>query len=69
MTEAISVRDAYLLYGWEVGFSGYSWFKKGNDGNTYQAFWLDEDKLIFFVDINKHQSFNMDRKTFDELFS
>lgn len=45
----VTSNDTALLKGWEVGFSGQSWFKKDKYGNTWQAYVVDGDRLMSFV--------------------
>ena len=37
------------LVGWEIGFSGTSWFKKDRQGNTWQAIGNEDNETVVFV--------------------
>lgn len=69
-SEYITVDEApTLLSNWEVGYSGYTFFKKGSDCNEWQAYWLDDDKLVTFVTWDNRIPMRLTRQQFEELFN
>lgn len=69
MDEHITPQDYYLFFDWELGWSGSSYFKKGTDGIEYQAYWLEDDKLVRFQTLQDRAPKIMTRQQFNRLFN
>lgn len=71
-SEYITVEEAdKLLRTWEVGFSGQSWFREDKYGTEWQAYWLEDDKLVRFVPdaiTTSRIPVFLTRQEFEELF-
>ena len=55
--------------GFTPGYSGESWFAIGRDGNRWQAYVVEDDKHLTFVNDDDRVSKRMPRDKFEELFS
>lgn len=66
----LTVSDIPLLRerGFTPGFSGTSWFGIDKTGNTWQAYVVDDDNNLTFVDADDRASIFMERDRFENLF-
>lgn len=66
----LTISDISLLRdrGFEAGFSGESWFGVDKNGETWQAYIVDEDIRLTFVASNDRTSVFMERDKFEDLF-
>ena len=70
MPDYLTIHDIPLLRdkGFAAGFSGTSWFGVDKQGNTWQAYVVDDDQQLTFVDANDRTSIFMERTRFENLF-
>lgn len=71
MNNYMTSYDISLLrdYGFVAGSSGTSWFGLDKYGENWQAYVIDGDHKITFVNELDRESITMERNTFEELFN
>ena len=70
MNPYLTYRDLYLLrdYSFTPGYSGESWFGEDKYGEVWQAYIVEDDSHITFVNEKDRSSVPMTREEFKERF-
>lgn len=70
MSEYMTAYDLHMLrdYGFTISNSGASWFGEDKYGEHWQAYVIDGDHKITFVNEMDRESITMTRPQYEELF-